>query len=212
MLNLVTTFCLRGSIQHAVCHAKVPHTAWSGTFQPPKACLFTTRQCALLHRRDSGHPHHWCLTRTIRRLPIITSISSRMRPRKAKCITCRLALLCLTQEFSLACTCVLVLALLLVVNLCEPIKILGAILHSLTATLGGTAKLSGGNPGSCMGACRCNRGVHARCFWRMRVGYEAGELQAARVTFFLRKRSQFDFAKANTRGFCDCRVLSFRGL
>jgi hypothetical protein len=84
-----------------------PHTAWSRTFQPPKAYLFTTRQCPLLHRQNPRHPPHWCPTRTIRRLPITKPRSSRTLPRKAQCTTCSLVLLYLTQQLSLVCTCVL---------------------------------------------------------------------------------------------------------
>lgn len=121
------------------------------------------------------HPPHWRPTLTIRRLPIVTPKSSRTRPRKAKCTTSSLALLCLKQELSLACTCVSILAVLLVVNLYEPMEMLGAILHSLTAALGETAKLSGGIPGSCMGACRCRQGpwftraVFGACAWGTRL-------------------------------------------
>jgi len=172
MLNLVPIFCLNGALQEAVCYAKrSPY----GVVNRPKH-TFSQRGSALSYTGGTYGTHliGALLVRSGDNLSPSPS-QAELFPEKQKSTTCSLALLCLEQELSLACTCVLVLAVLLVVNLCEPMGLLGAILPSLGAAFGGTAKLSGGNPGSCMGACRCRQGlwftraVFGACAWGTRL-------------------------------------------
>lgn len=78
-------------------------------------------------------------------------------------------------------------------------EMLSAILHSLTAALGGTAKLSGGNPWQVQGCMQVQAGVvvHARRFWCIRAG-------AARVMLFDRSTNPVGIYEAqHGRRCCD---------